>query len=126
MSSPGLPPVPSVDDYRKAFRALRARGALTSGHLKMLSAQYYKPGHAVTAAELATAAGYKDSNGANLQYGILGKMLRDELNYREEGQASYISSEFAPPKSEGNDNWLFYMHPEVVDALRAEAFLTSG
>lgn len=125
MSSDDLPPVPSVDQYRAAFRNLRMRKGIPAAYWKMLAAQYRAPNHAITAEELAHAAGYKNSRGANLQYGRLGKLLREELNYREKGIEAYVLSALAPPGLMGNKQWLLIMHPQVAAALEAEPFLLS-
>jgi hypothetical protein len=125
MSGADLPPVPSVEQYREALRSLRARNAVPPAYWKMLAAHYRAPHHAITAEGLAQAAGYKNSRGANLHYGRFGKLLRDELNYREQGVELYVLSALAPPGLMGNSQWLLIMHPEVAAALEAEPYLLS-
>jgi hypothetical protein len=111
-----LPAVPSVAKYKDAFLQIKAN--LTSGHVSMLKAQYDTPGHVLTARELAGAAGYKNFNAANLQYGKIGNMLRDVLNYWDDsGQASYVLSWFLRPNDVGKE-WSIVMHKEVAQALR--------
>ncbi len=61
----------------------------------------------------------KNFQGANLQYGRLGNMLREALNYwNDDGQASYVLSSFLGPVRANKEEWLFIMHKEVVQALR--------
>lgn len=87
--------------------------------MDMLCAQYRAPDHSLTATELAQAAGYQSFHGANLQYGKMGTLLREVLDYWDEGgQASYVLSFFYPPNSRGNSDWLFAMHGNVVRALK--------
>ena len=111
-----LPAVPSVAKYKVAFLQIRAN--FTSGHVSMLKAQYDALGHTLTARELASAAGYKNFNAANLQYGKIGNMLREVLNYWDNsGQASYVLSWFLQPNDAGKE-WSIVMHKEVSQALQ--------
>ncbi len=71
----------------------------------------------ITARELAAAAGYKNFNGANLQYGNLGKRLREALQFHGDGQESFVLSMFYIP-TEQHPEWRFVMHPPVIEALR--------
>ena len=41
--------------------------------MQLFRAHYSAPNHTLTSTELADAAGYKGWQGANLQYGLLGK-----------------------------------------------------
>ncbi len=109
-------PLPSVLEYKDAFRAVD----LSEGQRAMLRAHYLAPNHTITSTDLADAAGYKGWQGANLQYGLLGKKLRDILNYFDAyGQESYVLAEFYQPGTRGNIDWLWVMHANVVEALRA-------
>ncbi|MFN8400070.1 MAG: hypothetical protein U0X74_08645 [Anaerolineales bacterium] len=113
-NSSTLAAVPSVAKYKNAFRQISAN--LTPKQMAMLKAQYSAPRHTLTATQLANAAGYKNFKGANLQYGIIGTMLREALNYwDDDGQASYVLSYFEKPDEE---EWLIVMHKEVAQALR--------
>lgn len=111
-----LPSVPSVAKYKTAF--LQIREKLTSGHIAMLRAQFWAPEHTLTARELANSAGYKNFNAANLQYGKIGNMLREVLNYWDDsGQASYVLSWFLRP-NDASKEWSIVMHKEVAQALQ--------
>ena len=109
-------PLPSVLEYKDALRAIN----MSAGQRDMLRAHYLAPNYTITATELADAAGYKGFQGANLQYGLMGKKLRYELNYFDTyGQESYVLAEFYQPGARGNTDWLFVMHPVVAEALRS-------
>jgi hypothetical protein len=109
-------PLPSVADYKAALSAVQ----MSDGQRDMLRAHYLAPNHTITSTELADAAGYKGWQGANLQYGLLGKKLRDILNYFDNyGQESYVIAQFYEPGSRGNTDWLWGMHPNVIEALHS-------
>jgi hypothetical protein len=117
MAQGQLPAVPSTTRYKQAFQAIRR--ALSDGQLAMLRAQYLAPDHTITATDLADAAGYKNFRGANLQYGKIGTMLREVLDYWDDStQSSYVLSLFYAPGAVGNSDWLFVMHDEVAQALK--------
>lgn len=115
MTNNELPPVPSAEQYRRAFAQL---GKLSNAHLDLLRAHYRAPQRRATATELAQAVGYESYRGVNLQYGRLGELLRGALSY-DEGQASYTVASFVPPGQEGNSEWVWVMHPELAQALEA-------
>jgi len=110
-----LPPLPSVSDYTRGFKSIRSN--MADSHLDLLIEHYRADNLTITATDLAKAVGYKGFQGVNLQYGRLGKMLRQALNYTGQGQESYILSYFIPPGAQGNTDWLFIMHEEVAEAL---------
>jgi hypothetical protein len=109
-------PLPSVLEYKDALSAIN----MSDGQRDMLRAHYLAPNHLITSTELADAAGYKGYQGANLQYGRMGKELRYILNYFDTyGQESYVIAQFYEPGTRGNIDWLWEMHPVVVEALRS-------
>ena len=114
-SPPQTTTLPSAAAYQGALAALRP--SLTAGHIAMLQAQYRAPGFTSTARDLAAAAGYKNFNGANLQYGNLGKRLREALQFYGDGQESFVLSAFSPPNDQ-HPEWRFVMHPPVLEALK--------
>ena len=111
-----LPPIPSVARYKEALRAVY--DLLNDGQRAMLRAQYLAPKRTMTATELAAVAGYRSYRGTNLQYGKMGQLLRDVLDYNEDGAACYVLSRFYPPRAVGNPEWLFVMHDKVAQALK--------
>lgn len=111
-----LPAVPTVAKYKSAF--LQIQEKLTSGHMAMLRAQFLELQHTLTARQLANSAGYKNFNAANLQYGKIGNMLREALNYWDDSrEASYVLSWLLRPNDPGKE-WSIVMHKEVAQALR--------
>lgn len=109
------PPVPSPETYKEAL--MRMRCTMPDKHLRMLVAHYHSPNRTVTATQLAEAVGYKSFRAVNLQYGQLGRKLREIMEYAAEGPASYVIASFLPPGAEGNAEWLWIMHREVASAL---------
>lgn len=110
-----LDPLPSIDEYVRGFRVIESK--MPDSHRDLLVEHYRAPGLTITATNLAKAVGYKNFRGVNLQYGKLGKRLREALRYDGGGQDSYILSYFIPPGVRGNTDWLFIMHGEVASAL---------
>jgi hypothetical protein len=108
--------MPSVSEYKAALQEMDRVNAITDNQREMLRAQYHAPDHAMTARELAQAVGYRSWRGANVQYGLLGKRMRETMSYRGVGQESYILSSFRQSEEVG-DEWLFVMHSELAQAL---------
>lgn len=117
MAEDSLPAVPDAARYADALT--RLSGQLSDVHRSLLSAHYRAPGHAASARELAEAVGAAGWQVVNSQYGRLGTMLRDALEFRAEGQQSYAIASFIPPGVPGNDEWVWVMHPELVAALES-------
>lgn len=112
-----LPPIPSVAEYKRAFRQIKHD--ISPKQRLMLDYLYNAPNHTMTATELADAVGYKNFRGTNLQIGKLGYKLREALDYWDEGgQVSYVIAYFIPPGAQGNTDWLFVMHEEVAQAIK--------
>jgi len=91
-----------------------------------LVAHYRVPGHAATARELAEATGAAGYQVVNGQYGWLGSMLREVLDYRAEGQQSHAIATFIPPGVRDNAEWVWVMHAELVQALRSSGWVTDA
>lgn len=117
MSENPLPAVPDTARYADALT--RLQNQLSELQRALLIAHYRAPRHAATAREIATAAGETDWHVVNSQYGRLGSMLREALDYRAEGQKSYIIASFVPPNMHENTEWLWVMHPELAAALES-------
>lgn len=115
-------PTPNVQAYVEAFR--RLRGTFTPRHRAMLKAHFHAPLRTLTAAELAAAAPYSSSSAANLQYGLLGKALFEELPVclptRLDGTPLYTGALATTRASNGKEVlWRWTMRPEVAQALEA-------
>lgn len=109
--------LPSSNRYGAALRQIS--DSLSPKNFALLRAHYWSPEHSATASELARAAGYEDFRAVNLQYGRIGILLRDALNFVSEGQESYVIASFVPPNARANPEWLWVMHAELAQALRA-------
>src|SRR5262245_18646997 len=113
--------MPSIDDYRLAFLAVRSQ--MTENQLEMLRAHYAAPGHATTMSKLAKAVGYSSYSSANLQYGKLARSVAHRLGFakdRTTGQSQYLDALAAPARDQDpNDDWKWVLRQEVVSALEA-------
>jgi predicted HNH restriction endonuclease len=105
--------LPSPERYVAAFSRLQSR--LSEGQLAMLRAHFHAPQRSLTARQLARAADYPSFQSANLQYGILGRLLREELPYDGPGQQSSSLAHFTKTTE---DEWTWVLHEPVVQALR--------
>jgi len=112
---------PKAQEYIDAFRA--NLGDIHEGQLKMLQAHYKAPNRMLTATQLADAAGYKKFNSANLQYGLLGEMLNEELcmelPQHENGAAiqTFVLATGTEEATSIDEQWLWIMRPEVAEAI---------
>jgi hypothetical protein len=122
MAEDKLRPVPDATRYAGALTRLSDQ--VSDLQRALLVAHYRAPGHAATARELADAAGVSGWQVVNSQYGRLGSMLREALDYRAEGQQSYAVASFVPPGVRSNAEWLWVMHPEVAAALASLGWVT--
>ena len=112
-----LTDVPSVQEYKKAFEEVK--NDLSTAQLIMLKEQFLDPQRAKSANDLAKAASFKNYGGANLQYGLMAKKIRDKLNYwGEKDFVSYVLSYLVSPNKDKNKDYLFVMHLEVALALK--------
>jgi hypothetical protein len=102
---------------RYADALVRLQSRLSDLQRELLVAHYNSPNHAASVRELAQAVGKKSSRVVHSQYGKLGSVLRDELDFHAEGQQSYVIASFVSPKAQGNVEWLWVMHPELAAAL---------
>jgi len=97
-------------------RALELIGPPGGQQLRFLQAHYSSPGRASTATNLALAAGYKNFNALNLQYGTLARRIGEALGESEPTLGLLL--EFNEPFSITNEHWILSMKPEFADALR--------
>ena len=97
-------------------RALELIGPPGGRQLRFLQAHYSSPGRASTATKLAWAAGYKNFNALNLQYGTLARRVGEALGIN--GATLGLLLEFIEPYSLTNEHWILLMRPELADALR--------
>ncbi len=107
--------LPSVEAYKRGLRQLEREGRIPDNHRNMLIIHYNAPEHTITATELAQKVGYKRFSAVNLQYGTLGKKLREVMNWQGLGQESHIIASFYPDES---GEWQWIMHENLVQALK--------
>ena len=111
---------PEVDEYVQALRSML--GDFTDGHLAMLKAHYNANDQCITATQLAESAGYSNYGAANLQYGIIGKVVYEELLMplpkRKDGTPiyTYALATAGDPKGE-EAYWIWKLRPEVSAAI---------
>jgi len=111
---------PGAKLYVAAFRKIVP--SLSDGHFAMLKAHCRAPNQSLTATELAGAAGYANYSAVNLQYGLVGKLLWEELPTKlpigSDGNPIYTfalaeSGDRTGPEAQ----WVWRMRPELVAAL---------
>lgn len=117
----------SAQEAKRAFLAIEPQ--LSTGHKAMLRAHVKAAGRALTATQLAEAAGYANYSAANLQYGLLGAMLFGEmpavLQKRSDGtpiMTSAIASGSAEHQSD-EGHWVWTMRPHIAEGLLAAGIL---
>ena len=119
-----LDPVPDYvttsANYRQALLAIRPN--LTDKMLAMLTFQYRAPESTATASELARVLGYDKHHPANRQYGELGRLIAEVINFtppkRADGKHRYWSTlSTGDPAREGSENGQFAMRPEPAAAI---------
>ena len=117
--------IASVAQFKAALLTLRDKH-LPSSHLTMLRAQCRAPGMAMTATQLAEAAGYESYHAANLQYGTLAFNLAGILGFtpqlaHRDGSLCWwttLSVEEQAAADELAPQFQFAMRPELAQALR--------
>lgn len=111
--------VPTKAEYLDALKSL----SIAPHHRVMLSAHANAPCHAMTATELANAAGYDSYESANAHYGKLGHQIAEFLEVTPPPSESRDEPVWTMVLADGVDDakagryWQWIMHPELVDAL---------
>lgn len=111
---------PSVSEYVDALK--RIEDKLSDGQRAMLKAHYRAPDKCMTATALAEAAGYPGYSSANLQYGLVGRWLFEELpvplGTLDDGTPIYTSALADAGSQVGPEGfWIWKMRPGVAAAL---------
>jgi hypothetical protein len=115
-------------DETRVLDGLRAIcSQLSDRQLAMLKAHYHAENQAITATELAAAAGYASYHPANLQYGNIGKLLFElapiDLPKYKDGApiyTFYLATALTDVEDEQHWNWK--LRPEVSNAIAALGF----
>jgi 5-methylcytosine-specific restriction protein A len=105
-------PAPSSQQYMAALRRI---GILTDRQIQMLRIHYYAPDRTITATEMARSMGHEHYSFANSQYGRLGRLVGEQLDYNpmQERLGTLVTFD----KRRGEWHWL--MRPEVAQALES-------
>jgi hypothetical protein len=113
--------LPEVAEYVRAFQKIIKEG-LPDSHFAMLKAHYRAKNRTMTATQLAKAGNYKNWSSANLQYGILGKRVYEQVPTQLIPNAdgtfvytSVLATEGERTKDESQWQWI--MKPEVAQAI---------
>ena len=110
--------IPTVAEYKEGFLACRPALRSKAGWstpMEMLKANYYAPGHTVTASELAETVRLASYKSANLAYGKFAKALCGELGRTPKYNVAILVS-FDGTRPDG-ENVQWTMLPQVVAAL---------
>jgi hypothetical protein len=102
----------SAERFAKALSQLDVPGGR---QLEFLQLHMEAPGKTSTATNLAAAAGYRNWNALNLQYGLLAKRIGRQLGRKRENLSLLV--EFTRPKDVSNEHWLLHMRTEFAEAL---------
>jgi len=114
---------PNADDYKKALTEI----SITDAQKLMLKAHFKALNRSISFTQLAEAAGYDSHTAANSQYGKLGHMLGDALNFdfyiltAEDGASNigdpFYSSAIGMGNAYKKDPFELVMHHELAKAL---------
>lgn len=110
--------VPTTQEYADALAAIGP----SDGQRAMLAAHAEAGDTGLTATQLAKAAGYKNFNAANLQYGLLGQKVVDHLHLTlpdsevREGESA-MTVALADWVDTPGEEFVWIMHPELRAAL---------
>ena len=108
--------LPTVAEYVTAFRTIEPE--ITDNQRAMLLVHHAAPARTMSATRLAEAVGFENSNGVNLQYGLLADKIAHELAVDLTGHVRVgILVEFVDAGHAANEHWLWVMRPNVAQAL---------
>ncbi len=110
--------IPPASKYQEALKLASER--INAKQMQMLQALYSVPNRTMTATEIAREVGYLNHGVVNLQYGRLGHLLSDAMDWLPEKRSdgsyrwwSVISSGFQTQKQ----GFQWTLHPELAEAL---------
>lgn len=115
MNDEDLTPLPSLDAYISAFKAIEA--SITDNQWTMLKFHHAAPARAVSPTTLGATVGYVDYRGANLHYGGLAAALCRELGLNHDYVKVGALVDFVWPNQGGNEDFLWIMRERVALAL---------
>lgn len=108
----------TVEEYKKALQNIK----ITDSQMLMLKAHYEALNKSITFQELAKIAGYDDYTGANAQYGALGHLIGDAVNFEFQKskirkEDDFYSSAIGMPNPYITDNFNLVMYHELSKAI---------
>lgn len=110
-----LSEIPGKDRYTEAFQSLLAKNRLNDMQQAILSAQYWSPDHTAGAVELGNILDY-NFRAINSQYGRLGHLLADEMDFQEIGTHGWWVVLAEGWRGSGG-KFIWRMHQEVAESL---------
>ena len=117
-------PVPSTERYVHALTVLE--DDITLIQRLLLLKHWSFPGHAATATQLAHATGLNEYRAVNLRYGLLGKLLRQEMDYPLRDNEVQLDAIARLERPDEDGDGVLHMHPEVAAALEELGWVRSG
>ena len=113
----------SKEDYSLAIRKIRFHDKLHENYSKMLQVHYDMPERKISPVQLAEALNYMNYTAVNLHYGILGKMICDELGYVPEdltsqGDPNYTCGIAWGERETPESEWTWTMYDNLAQALK--------
>lgn len=103
---------PSAEMYISAFRKL---GNISDTQIQMLRLHFNAPNRTISAAQMAHAVGYVHYSVANAQYGRLGRMIGERLEFNPTPERLGTLVIFRKQQSE----WHWILRPQVAQALKS-------
>lgn len=108
----------TAEEYKKALQNIQ----ITDKQLIMLKAHNEALNKSITFQELAKVAGYNDYTVANAQYGALGHLIGDAVNFKfQKSQIrkddDFYSSAIGMPNPYITDNFNLVMYHELAKAI---------
>jgi hypothetical protein len=117
--------VPESTAFRRALE--RLGGDLPRGYLKLLQSHYSAREHTITATELARSVGYENHSAANLHYGKLAALLKEELKWSTGKSVGLkLLVMFVDPGERDNTEILWVMRPQLAQALEALGWVSGA
>lgn len=111
--------MPNANAYQKALTEIK----ITDNQKLMLKAHFQAANRSITYSELASAAGFDSFEGANIQYGKLGKTIGEAVNYEfidaDKREEKFYSSALGMPNAYTTGDFQLVMHHELAKAIEA-------
>ena len=111
------------EEYSLAFRKLRFHEKLPESYVQILQAHYNAPGRRMTPTQLAEAANWENYSAVNLHYGLLGKMVCEELgyvpeDYTSQGERNYTCGIAWGERETPESEWIWTMYDNLAQAIK--------